>query len=157
MRRLLYPGDRALSSHCIGGWLGPGAGKEAVGKRKISCPCRKPNPCCPARNPSLYPLSYCWTIVKNELEGMWKEEGASYLRYSWHSRGRTISPRIFGVPAMFITEHFQKLMSDQNGCHPSHLALLGILSRTILSLFIPFLAPTGVWGIHETSRFISVS
>jgi hypothetical protein len=25
------------------------------------------------------------------------------------------------------------------------------------SLFIPFLAPTGAWVIHETSRFTSVS
>jgi hypothetical protein len=28
---------------------------------------------------------------------------------------------------------------------------------TELILFIPFLAPTRAWGIHETSRFTSVS
>jgi hypothetical protein len=33
--------ERALSSHWIGGWVGPRAGLEAMVKRKIPIPCRE--------------------------------------------------------------------------------------------------------------------
>jgi hypothetical protein len=44
-----YPLDRRL-------------GLDAMEKRKISCPCRESNPSRPARNPSLYRLSYALNL-----------------------------------------------------------------------------------------------
>jgi hypothetical protein len=38
------PWEKALGTHWIGGWVGPGAGLDAVEWRQISCPCRQSNP-----------------------------------------------------------------------------------------------------------------
>jgi hypothetical protein len=50
---LFNPGEKVPGSHWIGDWVGSRAGVDAMEKRK-SCPCRKSNPCRPARSPSLY-------------------------------------------------------------------------------------------------------
>jgi hypothetical protein len=34
-RAALPPGERALGTHSIGGWVGPRVGADAVGKRRI--------------------------------------------------------------------------------------------------------------------------
>jgi hypothetical protein len=47
--------DTAPGIHCIGRWVGPRAGLDAVDYRKISCTSRESNPGRPAR--SLYRLS----------------------------------------------------------------------------------------------------
>jgi hypothetical protein len=44
---------RAPNIHCIGGWVGPGAGLDAVELRQ-TCFCRECNPGRPAHTPSLY-------------------------------------------------------------------------------------------------------
>jgi hypothetical protein len=36
--RPLYPGERALGTHWIGGWMGPGSGLDDVERRKILPP-----------------------------------------------------------------------------------------------------------------------
>jgi len=38
------PKERVPGTHCIGGWVGPRAGLDAVVRRKISSPCRELNP-----------------------------------------------------------------------------------------------------------------
>jgi hypothetical protein len=53
-----YSRGKIPVTHWTGSWVGPRAGLGAVDMRKISCPCRKTNPGCPARSPSLYLLSY---------------------------------------------------------------------------------------------------
>jgi hypothetical protein len=50
--------ERAPATHPIGDWVGPGAGLDAVEKRKISCPCRESNPGHSASRPSLWRPSY---------------------------------------------------------------------------------------------------
>jgi hypothetical protein len=52
------PGERTLSTHRIGGWMGPRTGLDPVVKRKIPSPCRESNPDRPARSLVLYRLSY---------------------------------------------------------------------------------------------------
>jgi len=37
----IHPGERALSTHWVGNWVGPRAGLYAVAKRKKFCPCRE--------------------------------------------------------------------------------------------------------------------
>jgi hypothetical protein len=37
-------------TYWIGGWVGPRASLDAVGKRKLSCPFWDSNPCCPSRS-----------------------------------------------------------------------------------------------------------
>jgi hypothetical protein len=49
--RLLYPQERAPSTHWIGGWVGPRAVLDAVVKRKILIPRRKSNPRIPIVQP----------------------------------------------------------------------------------------------------------
>jgi hypothetical protein len=49
--RPVYPVERAPGAHCIGGWVGPRAGLDAVKKRKISFSCRESNPDHPAVTP----------------------------------------------------------------------------------------------------------
>jgi hypothetical protein len=44
----LHPGDRAPTTHWIGGGIGPRAGLDTMEKRKISYPCQKLNPSHPA-------------------------------------------------------------------------------------------------------------
>jgi hypothetical protein len=44
-----------------------------------------------------------------------------------------------------------------NGRKQSYREATVIGLRVILFFLFPFLAPTGAWGIHETSRFTSVS
>jgi hypothetical protein len=51
---LFNPGERAPSTHWIGGWAGLTAGMYVIEERLISCPYRQRNPGCPARNPLLY-------------------------------------------------------------------------------------------------------
>jgi hypothetical protein len=51
------PPRRAPGTHCIGRWIDPKAGLDAVEKRKI-LHCRESNAGRPARSPSLYRLSY---------------------------------------------------------------------------------------------------
>jgi hypothetical protein len=51
---LFIPGERAPSTHWIGGWVGPEAGLDVVPKKKISFPCRDSNPGRAARRPSEY-------------------------------------------------------------------------------------------------------
>jgi hypothetical protein len=55
---MLYPGERTPGTHWIGGWMGPRAGLDAGARRKILCLCRGSNPDRPARNQTLYCLSY---------------------------------------------------------------------------------------------------
>jgi hypothetical protein len=38
------PGERALGTHSMGGWVGPRAGLDADVKRKIPSPCGDSNP-----------------------------------------------------------------------------------------------------------------
>jgi hypothetical protein len=54
----LYPGEISPSTCSIGGWVGLRAGLNAVQKRKITCTFLESNPGRPARNLSLYWLSY---------------------------------------------------------------------------------------------------
>jgi hypothetical protein len=42
------PGERAASTHWLGGWVGPSAGLDAVEYRTLSCPYRELNPLQPA-------------------------------------------------------------------------------------------------------------
>jgi hypothetical protein len=51
------PRERAHGTHWIGGWVGPGAGLDAVEKRKM-LPLPGTEPGRPIRNPSLHRLSY---------------------------------------------------------------------------------------------------
>jgi hypothetical protein len=47
------PGERFHGTHCIGGWVDPTAGVEAVDKRKIPVPAGN-------RTPTLHPIGrYC--------------------------------------------------------------------------------------------------
>jgi len=39
----LTPRERALGTHWIGGWVGPGASLDALGKRKNASPCQDSN------------------------------------------------------------------------------------------------------------------
>jgi hypothetical protein len=52
--RPLYPGEKALVTHLVRGWVGTSAGLEAVGKRRVSFPCQESKPVRPVRSPSLY-------------------------------------------------------------------------------------------------------
>jgi hypothetical protein len=57
----LSPGERTLSTHCIGGWVGPRAGLDTQPRGKILSPLPgiEPRlPCCSARSHTLYWLSY---------------------------------------------------------------------------------------------------
>jgi hypothetical protein len=45
--------ERAPGIHWLGGWVGLGAGLDAVEKRNISCPYRESDPGHPARSLSL--------------------------------------------------------------------------------------------------------
>jgi hypothetical protein len=51
---LLYSEETAASTHCIGVWLSPRAGLDAVQYWNISCPCWDGNPGCPARSLLLF-------------------------------------------------------------------------------------------------------
>jgi hypothetical protein len=44
------PGDRAPGSHWIGGWVGPGAGMDAMENKNITCSCQELNLGHPARS-----------------------------------------------------------------------------------------------------------
>jgi hypothetical protein len=51
----------ATGTRCVGGWVGPRAGLDAVERRIISCPCQKSNPGSSVVQPvvqSLYQMSY---------------------------------------------------------------------------------------------------
>jgi hypothetical protein len=50
------PGRFTPGTHLIGGWVGPRASLDVEKYRKMSCPCRKSKPRCPALSPSLYRL-----------------------------------------------------------------------------------------------------
>jgi hypothetical protein len=52
----LPSGERALSAHRIGGWVGPRAGLDTAEKRKILY-CREPKPGRQACSPSLHRLT----------------------------------------------------------------------------------------------------
>jgi hypothetical protein len=43
-------GKRDPVTHLIGGWVGPRANLDAVGKRESPCPCRESKPSRPARS-----------------------------------------------------------------------------------------------------------
>jgi hypothetical protein len=60
------PGERALGTHWIGGWVGPRASMDAVAKRKIPSPFQESNPSCPAR--SLVAISTVGASVKCSLQ-----------------------------------------------------------------------------------------
>jgi hypothetical protein len=45
----LYPRERALSTHWIGGWMCPRVDLDALTKRKGPCPFQESNPGRPAR------------------------------------------------------------------------------------------------------------
>jgi hypothetical protein len=68
--------------------VGPRAGLDAVEKRKTSRPCRESNPGSPARNPSLYLLSYPgshvnkYSIEKNCYHDMVHTQIANRKRWS---------------------------------------------------------------------------
>jgi hypothetical protein len=49
--------ERAPGTHCIGGWVGPRAVLDAVGKRKIPSPSWESN----LRTPIVQPLAQCYT------------------------------------------------------------------------------------------------
>jgi hypothetical protein len=51
------PGESGPGTHWIGGWVSPTAGLHGVEKRQI-LHCQESKPDRPARNPSLYRLSY---------------------------------------------------------------------------------------------------
>jgi hypothetical protein len=50
----LYPRERTLCSHWIGGWVGPRAGLDAEARRKILCLCRGSNPVRLVHSQTLY-------------------------------------------------------------------------------------------------------
>jgi hypothetical protein len=57
----LNPKERAPGTHCIGGWVGPRAGLDAVVKRKIPSPRRESNPRTPIVQPEVQRYTD-WTI-----------------------------------------------------------------------------------------------
>jgi hypothetical protein len=61
------PGERTPSTHWIGGWVGLRACLDAGTRIKILCPCRGSNPNCPARNQTLYCLSYRYSPFSVEV------------------------------------------------------------------------------------------
>jgi hypothetical protein len=50
--------EKALGTHCIGGWVGPRVGLNVMEKRKISCPYREWNPDSSAVHPVAYSLQW---------------------------------------------------------------------------------------------------
>jgi hypothetical protein len=63
----LYPWERH-STHCTGGWVGPGAGLNRCGKPR---PTESRSPDLPARSESLYRLSYpsfAYIIIYNRTQ-----------------------------------------------------------------------------------------
>jgi hypothetical protein len=63
----LKPEERALVAHYVGGWVVPGAGLDAVEKRKILCPCQETKPDHPARSPSLYRLKLSFPNITTDV------------------------------------------------------------------------------------------
>jgi hypothetical protein len=55
------PRERAPGIHCIGGWVGPRAGLDAVVRRKISSPYRNSNP------PIMQPVAQRYTTKLSRL------------------------------------------------------------------------------------------
>jgi hypothetical protein len=71
------PGENAPNTHLIGSWVGPWAGVDAVGRRKIACSCRESNPSrlAGARRYTHWGISG-YRIAKNykvKLETQWLE------------------------------------------------------------------------------------
>jgi hypothetical protein len=58
--RPFYPRERALGTHCIGGWVDPRAGLDNMEKKKfLTLPGLEPRPLSrPSRSQSLYRLRY---------------------------------------------------------------------------------------------------
>jgi hypothetical protein len=54
----LYPGERTTGTHWTGGWVGPRAGLDKVGRGKILCLCRGSNHGRQVRSQTIYRLSY---------------------------------------------------------------------------------------------------
>jgi hypothetical protein len=50
----LIPRERAHVTRCMGGWVGPRDGLDAVVKKKFPAPVGTRNPDHPARSPALY-------------------------------------------------------------------------------------------------------
>jgi hypothetical protein len=50
------PRERAHGTYCIEGWEDPGAGLDAVVKKKIPSPCWNSNP------PIIQPVAQCWSL-----------------------------------------------------------------------------------------------
>jgi hypothetical protein len=65
----------APGTHCIGGWVGPTAGLDAMEKIK-SYPCRESNPGRPARRTMLSRLG-------NSNLDLWGKYIQTYKLYSW--------------------------------------------------------------------------
>jgi hypothetical protein len=64
----LPPEKRVLCNSWIGDWVSSRAGLDAVEQRKISCLCCDSNSFRPARNPSLYRLSYRSSSIGSGME-----------------------------------------------------------------------------------------
>jgi hypothetical protein len=62
----LYPRGRAPGTHCIGGWVGPRAGRDTEVRGKILCLRRGSNPGRPLRSQTLYWLRYPAHSLKPE-------------------------------------------------------------------------------------------
>jgi hypothetical protein len=59
----VYPRENSPCTRCIGGWVGPRAGLEAVEYRNILCPYRDSNSTWSARSPSLCNQSYYYFLL----------------------------------------------------------------------------------------------
>jgi hypothetical protein len=69
------PGGTPPGTNCIGGWVGPRAGLDAVKRRKISCPCRE-------SNPSSFVVQYriMGSLINDELEIILKQAVVAHLK-----------------------------------------------------------------------------
>jgi hypothetical protein len=66
----LYPWGKSPRTHCIGGWVGSGAGMDAETRRKILCLCRESNPDRPVRSQTELPrllLTYAQQQITSRL------------------------------------------------------------------------------------------
>jgi hypothetical protein len=141
--RPLYPRERALGTHWLGGWMGPKAGLDDVEKRKfLTLPRLELRPLVrPVRNQSLYRLRY---------------PGFQYQ--AMNSNNETSHPILFSITLVF---YFLRLKYSLEFSKPQSMRsnLCFSLSRRsnvrpIQNKFISLLAMTAVLFIFGQIRFV---